>query len=89
MFPINLIGKDATEAFEDVGHSDEARGLLEGMFVGEFEKDGVSCPSLSKLPMSHSCFANPNIQPLKAKIYHGVGGTQANTAPPQSVSKCV
>ena len=44
MFPINLIGKDATEAFEDVGHSDEARGLLEGMFVGEFEKDGVSDP---------------------------------------------
>jgi len=31
-------GKDATEAFEDVGHSDEARGLLPGMQVGEFEK---------------------------------------------------
>ncbi|TFY72963.1 hypothetical protein EVG20_g5 [Dentipellis fragilis] len=32
-------GKDATEAFEDVGHSDEARELLPGMLVGEFEKD--------------------------------------------------
>jgi len=31
-------GKDATEAFEDVGHSDEARALLPGLFVGEFEK---------------------------------------------------
>jgi len=31
-------GKDATEAFEDVGHSEEARGLLNGMQVGEFEK---------------------------------------------------
>jgi len=31
-------GKDATEAFEDVGHSDEARALLPGMLVGEFEK---------------------------------------------------
>lgn len=31
-------GKDATEAFEDVGHSDEARALLPGMQVGEFEK---------------------------------------------------
>jgi len=31
-------GKDATEAFEDVGHSDEARGLLPGMLIGEFEK---------------------------------------------------
>jgi len=34
-------GKDATEAFEDVGHSDEARALLPGMLVGEFEKDGT------------------------------------------------
>ncbi|KAJ7639402.1 cytochrome b5-like heme/steroid binding domain-containing protein [Roridomyces roridus] len=30
--------QDATEAFEDVGHSDEARELLPGMLVGEFEK---------------------------------------------------
>ncbi|KAH7926778.1 cytochrome b5 [Leucogyrophana mollusca] len=34
-------GKDATEAFEDVGHSDEARELLPAMLVGEFEKDGA------------------------------------------------
>ncbi|KAJ7771077.1 cytochrome b5-like heme/steroid binding domain-containing protein [Mycena maculata] len=33
-------GRDATEAFEDVGHSDEARELLPGMLVGEFEKNG-------------------------------------------------
>ncbi len=33
--------KDATEAFEDVGHSDEARALLKDLYVGEFEKDGV------------------------------------------------
>ncbi|KAF9498754.1 cytochrome b5 [Pleurotus eryngii] len=31
-------GQDATEAFEDVGHSDEARALLPGLLVGEFEK---------------------------------------------------
>ncbi|KAF9450943.1 cytochrome b5 [Macrolepiota fuliginosa MF-IS2] len=31
-------GQDATEAFEDVGHSDEARALLDGMFVGDFEQ---------------------------------------------------
>lgn len=29
-------GRDATEAFEDVGHSDEARELLGPMFVGDF-----------------------------------------------------
>ncbi|KAJ7129126.1 cytochrome b5-like heme/steroid binding domain-containing protein [Mycena filopes] len=32
-------GQDASEAFEDVGHSDEARELLPGMLVGEFEKN--------------------------------------------------
>jgi hypothetical protein len=35
-------GQDATEAFEDVGHSDEARALLPGMLVGDFEQDSVS-----------------------------------------------
>ncbi|KAF4619571.1 hypothetical protein D9613_004895 [Agrocybe pediades] len=30
-------GQDATEAFEDVGHSDEARALLPAMLVGEIE----------------------------------------------------
>ncbi|SNX82682.1 probable cytochrome b5 [Melanopsichium pennsylvanicum] len=30
-------GKDATEAFEDVGHSEDARALLGPMLVGELE----------------------------------------------------
>ncbi|CAO1636217.1 unnamed protein product [Jaminaea pallidilutea] len=30
-------GKDATEAFEDVGHSDDARALLPPMLVGALE----------------------------------------------------
>ncbi|UZJ51615.1 hypothetical protein CBS101457_000935 [Exobasidium rhododendri] len=30
-------GKDATEAFEDVGHSDDARSLLPNMLVGSME----------------------------------------------------
>jgi cytochrome b involved in lipid metabolism len=29
--------KDATEAFEDVGHSDEARELLEKYYVGDLD----------------------------------------------------
>jgi len=33
-------GADATEAFEDVGHSDEARALLPDMLVGNFDKAG-------------------------------------------------
>ncbi|EIW82261.1 cytochrome b5, partial [Coniophora puteana RWD-64-598 SS2] len=35
-------GKDATEAFEDVGHSDEARELLPPMLVGEFSKEDAA-----------------------------------------------
>jgi len=35
---ISEAGVDATEAFEDVGHSDEARELLVDMFVGDFDK---------------------------------------------------
>ncbi|TDL29630.1 cytochrome b5 [Rickenella mellea] len=34
-------GKDATEAFEDVGHSDEARGLLKDMLIGDFEQNSA------------------------------------------------
>jgi len=29
-------GKDATESFEDVGHSDEARDILKTLFIGTF-----------------------------------------------------
>ena len=34
-------GHDATEAFEDVGHSDESRALLPDMLVGTFDKASV------------------------------------------------
>ncbi|KAI1318277.1 hypothetical protein EDD11_006973 [Mortierella claussenii] len=32
-------GKDATESFEDVGHSEEAREIMEKMYVGEYKDD--------------------------------------------------
>ncbi|KAF9896348.1 hypothetical protein BX616_007645, partial [Lobosporangium transversale] len=32
-------GKDATESFEDVGHSEEARELLQKMYIGEYKND--------------------------------------------------
>lgn len=35
------LGQDATEAFEDVGHSDEARELLPAMLVGDFDSGSV------------------------------------------------
>jgi len=41
-----LSGKDATDAFEDIGHSDEAREILAGLLVGPLETDGVRSASL-------------------------------------------
>ncbi|KAF7726918.1 hypothetical protein EC973_008213 [Apophysomyces ossiformis] len=31
-------GKDATEAFEDIGHSDEARDILKKYYVGDLDE---------------------------------------------------
>ena len=35
---LDVGGQDATEAFEDVGHSDEAREILDGMIVGALKR---------------------------------------------------
>lgn len=35
---LDVGGDDATEAFEDVGHSDEARELLDGMLIGNLKR---------------------------------------------------
>jgi cytochrome b5 len=35
---LDVGGQDATEAFEDVGHSDEAREILDGMIVGKLKR---------------------------------------------------
>lgn len=50
-FTLPPIGKDATEAFEDVGHSDEARALLPGMLIGEFEKGANVSPTGPTFPV--------------------------------------
>lgn len=36
---LDVGGQDATEAFEDVGHSDEARALLKDMLVGDLKRE--------------------------------------------------
>lgn len=35
---LDIAGADATEAFEDVGHSDEARDILPKLFVGDLKR---------------------------------------------------
>ncbi|PMD65407.1 cytochrome b5 [Hyaloscypha bicolor E] len=45
---LDVGGQDATEAFEDVGHSDEAREILEGLLIGNLKrKEGDPKPKLS------------------------------------------
>ena len=36
---LDLVGKDATESFEDVGHSNDARDLLKDIYKGELHED--------------------------------------------------
>lgn len=48
------LGKDATEAFEDVGHSDEARDVLNGLYIGEFDGADVSIYLVSSTTMISS-----------------------------------
>ena len=35
---LEVAGTDASEAFDDVGHSDDAIEMMEEYFVGDFEK---------------------------------------------------
>ncbi|KAG2353091.1 cytochrome b5-like heme/steroid binding domain-containing protein [Suillus spraguei] len=51
-------GKDATQAFEDVGHSDEARDLLPPLLVGKFEKDGALKTGDTKTPGASPAVSN-------------------------------
>ncbi|KAK0546445.1 hypothetical protein OC846_004211 [Tilletia horrida] len=55
-------GKDATEAFEDVGHSDDARKLLPPLLVGTIE-EGVSKPRVKTTATSTQPQA-PNSNPV-------------------------
>jgi cytochrome b involved in lipid metabolism len=43
---LDVGGQDATEAFEDVGHSDEAREILEGLKIGVLKRQVCSLPHL-------------------------------------------
>ncbi|KAK3822828.1 MAG: cytochrome b5 [Benniella sp.] len=48
-------GRDATESFEDVGHSEEARDIMSKLYVGEYKTDG----SEKTKPKAHSSTPKP------------------------------
>lgn len=55
---LDVGGQDATEAFEDVGHSDEAREILEGLKIGVLKRQvrllALSLLFLSSMLILHS-----------------------------------
>ncbi|KAH7069891.1 cytochrome b5-like heme/steroid binding domain-containing protein [Paraphoma chrysanthemicola] len=53
---LDVGGQDSTEAFEDVGHSDEAREILDGLLVGKLKRqqDGDPKPKSYSQPSSSS-----------------------------------
>ena len=54
---LDVGGQDASEAFEDVGHSDEARDILNGLLVGDLKR-GVSSFSSRSHPHNPSSFSS-------------------------------
>ncbi|XWS76832.1 hypothetical protein CRYUN_Cryun01aG0211500 [Craigia yunnanensis] len=45
-------GKDATEDFEDVGHSDDAKEMMEKYYIGEVDSSTVPVPKKFKTQAS-------------------------------------
>eukprot|EP00918_Siedleckia_nematoides_P062679 GHVU01136628.1.p1 GENE.GHVU01136628.1~~GHVU01136628.1.p1 ORF type:complete len:155 (+),score=25.26 GHVU01136628.1:60-467(+) len=52
---LDVGGQDATEAFEDVGHSDEAREILDGLLVGTLKRlPGDPAPKVAQTTSTSS-----------------------------------
>jgi cytochrome b5 len=55
---MDVAGQDSTDAFEDVGHSDEAREILNGLLVGKLKRQVWNLNSSHPLVLLSSlCFS--------------------------------
>ena len=61
---LDVGGQDATEAFEDVGHSDEAREILDGLLVGNLKR--VVCTGPCRMWFYQSALRQGHPSLLKA-----------------------
>ena len=52
---LDVGGQDSTEAFEDVGHSDEAREILDGLLVGNLKRQ-------VRLPSPHNSYTTLSLR---------------------------
>ncbi|KAH7141469.1 cytochrome b5-like heme/steroid binding domain-containing protein [Dactylonectria estremocensis] len=76
---MDLAGADATEAFEDVGHSDEAREILEKLQIGDLKRQ----PSDPKPTDPHSTPASAEVSGGRGAAFYvllAIGGLVASGA---------
>lgn len=66
---LDVAGQDSTEAFEDVGHSDEARETLEALKVGTLKRKAGDPKPKAPLPGALSPAANTQSAGLGAGLY--------------------
>jgi len=57
---LDVGGQDATEAFEDVGHSDEAREILDGLLVGKLKRVAGDPTPKTSSPSTSTTSASAN-----------------------------
>ncbi|KAL4788329.1 cytochrome b5-like heme/steroid binding domain-containing protein [Aspergillus varians] len=57
---LDVGGQDSTEAFEDVGHSDEAREILDGLLVGNLKRLPGDPTPKAQPPSSGDSSSGPN-----------------------------
>jgi len=63
---LDVGGQDATEAFEDVGHSDEAREILEKLQVGKLKRSSADL--------------KPNVGSAATKATTGASATKSSSS---------
>ncbi|RAL16282.1 cytochrome b5-like heme/steroid binding domain-containing protein [Aspergillus homomorphus CBS 101889] len=72
---LDVAGQDGTEAFEDVGHSDEAREILDGLFVGNVKRmPGDPAPRAQSKPAASASSGDAAGMGVGLYAFLAVGG---------------
>ena len=75
---LDVGGQDSTEAFEDVGHSDEAREILEGLLVGNLKRQVCLYPPYALCPQSAALHNPQNPSTALLLLSHPLSFKQNN-----------
>lgn len=62
-----IVGKDATNDFEDVGHSDSAREMMEKYYIGEIDSSTIPVRKM-KLPQQLPPYSQDKTRDFVIKI---------------------